>query len=258
VRYDSYNASLTNSTSLPASASQNIGFTSVRAGVIYQPTEVQSYYVSYGTSFNPSLETLTLVNGQQSLDPETSAQVELGGKWDLMNGALSLTSAIFEIQKDNTRSQISPGVYELTGNIRVQGFQATAAGRILRNWQVFGGYTFLNAEIVSASALDGTQGKVPANTRSNASVWTTYLHRGGKSAPASPTMSGPVSLQHQRSPGARLPALGRHGRVSAAALFDPAQRAQPDEPAELRCADSFGQGPFGAWHRSPGDADVYL
>jgi catecholate siderophore receptor len=175
VRYDSYNASLTNSTSLPASASQNIGYTSVRAGVIYQPTEVQSYYVSYGTSFNPSLETLALVNGQQSLDPETSAQVELGGKWDLMNGALSLTSAIFEIQKNNTRSQISPGVYQLSGDIHVQGFQATAAGRILRNWQVFGGYTFLNAEIVSASTLDGTQGKVPANTpRNSASVWTTY------------------------------------------------------------------------------------
>jgi len=175
VRYDRYNASLTNSISLPASASQSIGFTSVRAGVIWQPTETQAYYVSYGTSFNPSLETLTLVNGQQSLDPETSKQYELGGKWDLLDGNLSLTSALFRIEKDHTRSQISPGFYELTGNVRVDGFQISVAGRITPAWQVFGGYTYLDARIVSASALDATQGKVPANTPQNsASLWTAY------------------------------------------------------------------------------------
>ncbi len=136
---------------------------------------VQSYYASYGTSFNPSLETLTLVNGQQSLDPETSRQYELGAKWDLLDGDLSVTSALFEIDKYHTRTQISAGVYELTGNVRVRGFQASVAGRIARGWQVFGGYTFLDAEIVEASALDGTQGKVPANTpRNSASLWTSY------------------------------------------------------------------------------------
>ena len=175
IRYDRYNASLTNSINLPPSASQSIGYTSVRAGLIWQPTSFQSYYASYGTSFNPSLETLTLVNGQQSLDPETSRQYELGGKWDLLDGDLSVTSALFEIDKYHTRTQISAGVYELTGNVRVRGFQASVAGRIARGWQVFGGYTFLDAEIVEGSALDGTQGKVPANTpRNSASLWTSY------------------------------------------------------------------------------------
>ena len=175
VRYDRYNASLTNSINLPASASQSIGYTSVRAGVIYQPTDLASYYVSYGTSFNPSLETLALTSGQQSLNPETSRQYEVGAKWDLLGGDLSVTSAIFQIEKDNTRSQISTGVYELTGNVRVRGFQASIAGRIAKDWQVFGGYTFLDAEIVKASVLDGTQGKVPANTPENsASLWTTW------------------------------------------------------------------------------------
>jgi len=175
VRYDRYNASLTNSINLPAAASQSIGFTSVRAGVIYQPTDLASYYVSYGTSFNPSLETLALTSGQQSLDPETSKQYEVGAKWDLRDGDLSVTTAVFQIEKDNTRSQISTGVYELTGNIRVRGFQASVAGRIARNWQVIGGYTYLDAEIVKASAFDGTQGKVPANTPENsASLWTTW------------------------------------------------------------------------------------
>jgi len=175
VRYDRYNASLTNSVSLPPSANQSIGYTSVRAGTIYQPTETQSYYLSYGTSFNPSLETLNVTNGQQSLDPETSKQYELGAKWDVLDNNLSLTAAIFQIQKDNVRSQISTGVYELTGDIRVKGFQLTAAGRVTRDWQVFGGYTYLDAEIVEASVLDASQGKVPANTPKNsASLWTAY------------------------------------------------------------------------------------
>jgi catecholate siderophore receptor len=175
VRYDRYNASITNSINQPPSASQSVGYTSVRAGVIFQPTDVQSYYFSYGTSFNPSLETLALTSGQQSLDPETSRQFELGAKWDVLDGNLSLTAAIFNNEKDNTRSQISPGVYELTGNVRVRGFQASVAGRLTSNWQVFGGYTYLDAEIVKASILDNTQGKVPANTPKNsATLWTTY------------------------------------------------------------------------------------
>ncbi len=175
VRYDRYHASLTNSLNQPPSAAQGIGFTSVRAGLIWQPAETQAYYASYGTSFNPSLETLTLVNGQQSLDPETSKQYEVGAKWDLLDGNLSLTSALFRIEKDHTRSQIAPGFYELTGNIRVDGFQVSVAGRLTPAWQVFGGYTYLDARIVSASALDATQGKVPANTPENsASLWTAY------------------------------------------------------------------------------------
>ena len=175
VRYDHYSASLSNSVNQPPSANQTVDYTSVRAGVIYQPTETQSYYFSYGSSFNPSLETLALTSGQQSLEPETSRQYELGGKWDVLDGNLSLTAALFNIEKDNTRSQISPGVYELSGNVRVRGFQLSAAGRVTSNWQIFGGYTYLDAEIVKASVLDNTQGKVPANTPKNSfSMWTTY------------------------------------------------------------------------------------
>ena len=175
VRYDRYEAKLTNSISLPASASQTVNFTSVRAGLIYQPTGSQSYYVSYGTSFNPSLETLALTNGQQSLDPETSRQYELGAKWSFLEDKLSVNAAVFDIEKDRVRSQISPGVYELTGDIRVKGFQVSVAGYLTHAWQVFGGYTYLDAEIVQASVLDATQGKVPANTPKNsASLWTAY------------------------------------------------------------------------------------
>ncbi|HUK03803.1 MAG TPA: TonB-dependent receptor, partial [Burkholderiales bacterium] len=88
---------------------------------------------------------------------------------------LSVSSAVFQIQKTNARSQISAGVYELLGDVRVRGFEVGGVGRITPNWQILAGYTFLDAEIVKASAFDATQGNAPANTpRNSASLWTTY------------------------------------------------------------------------------------
>lgn len=175
LRYDSFRAGITNTTSAPASASQDVSYTSVRGGVIYQPTETQSYYVSYGTSFDPSLETLTVTNGQQGLPPVKNRSTEVGAKWDLLGGNLSLTSALFRVEQYNARSQISTGVYQLTGDVLVKGFEFGVVGRITPQWQVMAGYTYLDAEIVQASILDGSQGKIPANTpRNSASLWTTY------------------------------------------------------------------------------------
>jgi catecholate siderophore receptor len=40
---------------------------------------------------------------------------------------------------------------------------------------VLAGYAYLGARIVAASLIEGTEGKVPANTpRHSASLWTTY------------------------------------------------------------------------------------
>jgi len=183
LRWDRFDASLSNSVNrdntpgntAPASAQQTVSFTSVRAGAIYQPTREQSYYVAYGTSFDPSLETLTLTTGQEDLAPEQNRSYELGAKWDLAAGRLSLSSALFDVEKTNARSLVSTGVYALDGNVRVRGVALSAAGAPTSHWRVMGGYTFLDAEIVEASPLDGTQGNVPANTpRHAASLWTTY------------------------------------------------------------------------------------
>jgi catecholate siderophore receptor len=175
LRWDRFDASITNSVNAPASAGRTDSFTSVRTGVIYQPTDTQSYYASYGTSANPSLETLTVTNGQQALAPVENRSYEVGAKWDLLEGNLSLNSAVFDVQQKNARSQVATGVFELTGDVRVTGFELGVAGRITPRWNVFGGYTYMDPRIERASAIDGTQGKRPANTPTNTlSLWTTY------------------------------------------------------------------------------------
>ncbi len=173
LRWDRFEAKLTNtpppggtlsSTTLPYAA-QTVYYDSVRGGLIYQPSQTQSYYVSYGTSFDPSLEYLTATAGQQNLPPEENRSYEAGAKWDLLGGGLSLTSALFQIKQTNARAQVSTGVYELVGTERVNGAEVTATGHLTSKWQVFGGYTYLDPKIVCASALDGTQGKVCCPTR---------------------------------------------------------------------------------------------
>ena len=183
LRYDRFDASIANSinssntpgnTSFPA-LSQTVTFTSSRAGVIWQPAKAQTYYFSYSTSFNPSLEQLTSTTGlTQPLPPETNESYEAGAKWDLLQERLSVTAAGFQITQFNSRSQNPDNTYTANGNIRVRGARLGVAGQVNKRWQVFGGYTFLDASIIKAIA-PGTQGMVPANTpRHTITAWTTY------------------------------------------------------------------------------------
>jgi len=173
LRRDRYAATLDNTISAPLHAQQTVWFTSKRAGLIWQPDYAQSYYASYGTSFNPSLEALTVTNNTQALPPESNRSYEIGGKWDLLDDKLDLTAALFDVEKTNARTQVSTSEYALSGNIRVRGGEIGVAGHISDAWQVYAGYTHLNARIVKAS--DGTQGNVPANTPSDStSIWNSY------------------------------------------------------------------------------------
>ncbi|WP_244817023.1 TonB-dependent siderophore receptor [Caballeronia sp. Lep1P3] len=173
VRWDRYEASIHNSINAPGYATQTNYFTSVRTGIVWQPTEWQSYYVSYGTSFNPSLEALTLTNNQQNTPAEKNRSYEIGSKWDLLNGGLSVTQSLFNIEKTNARTQVSTGEYTLDGDVRVRGYQLGVAGHITNKWQVFGGYTYMNGTV--QRALDGTTGNTLANTpRNMLTLWSTY------------------------------------------------------------------------------------
>jgi len=173
VRWDNFRPEISNTLSAPGYTSQVNDFTSVRGGIIYQPNDAQSYYVSYGTSFNPSLEQLMVVNGTQNLAPETNKAYEIGSKWDFLNGKLSVTTSAFQIEEDNARSEIAAGAFMLDGDVRVRGMQAGVVGHITDKWQVYAGYAYLDARIVAAD--DGTAGNVPADTpRNTVTLWSTY------------------------------------------------------------------------------------
>jgi catecholate siderophore receptor len=187
VRWDAYSAQIGNSinsvntpgSTTAAYSSQTDYFTSVRTGAIIEPTREQSYYFSYSTSFNPSLEQLTATTGTTVLPPESNEGFEAGAKYELLNGNLSLNGALFQITKMNARTANADGTFTPTGTVRVQGARVGFAGQIIPNWQVFGGYAYLNARIINGlpavNGVGGTTGNVPLNTpKDSANIWTTY------------------------------------------------------------------------------------
>ncbi|HEY8025032.1 MAG TPA: TonB-dependent siderophore receptor [Burkholderiaceae bacterium] len=172
VRRDSFDAEIHNSVSLPASAAQKSNFTSLREGLIYQPSEEQSYYLSYGTSFNPLLEQMTFTNGTQGLPPTQTRSYEAGAKWDILDDKLSLNFAAFHEKQSNVYS-LSNGEYIPSGNWLIKGYTFGAVGHVTDKLQLSGGYMHLDAHVFDT--LDGTDGSIPANTPANtATVWITY------------------------------------------------------------------------------------
>jgi catecholate siderophore receptor len=114
-----------------------------RVGLVYKPLPNGSVYAAYGTSFNPSSESLALSPSDVNLEPESSRTYEIGTKWDLLNKKLAVNAAVFRTEKTNARTvSLVPDDPErvLDGEQVVQGFEIGFAGRVTRNWSVFGGY----------------------------------------------------------------------------------------------------------------------
>jgi catecholate siderophore receptor len=147
-----------------------------RAALVYKPLPNGSVYVSYGTSFNPSGESLSLSAANVDTPPEENEVYELGSKWDLFDGGLSVRGAIYHQVKTNARTPDpnDPLLNVVTGEQTVDGFEIEAAGRITKQWQVFSGYAFADSE-VTKSNRPAEVGNPLANTPKHTfSLWTTY------------------------------------------------------------------------------------
>lgn len=150
---------------------------SPRAGLVYQPDRVQSYYVSVSRSYQPSGETFAISPSNQHLEPEETTNYEVGAKWDLLDDRLALTAALFRLERTNmkTSDPLNPTLTVLAGEQRTDGFEATASGQITDAWQLYGGYAYLDAEITkSNSKTNGVsnEGRVPTLTpRHSANLW---------------------------------------------------------------------------------------
>ena len=179
IRSYNSNGNLNGSNSYDASRTDNVW--SWRSGLIWQPDMAQSYYFSYGTSFNPSGETYALDKATAKVDPEKNRNIELGAKWDLLDGDASLRAALFRIEKTNERNTdpLDTSVVVLSGKRHTNGVEVEGSGRLTERWEVFSGVTFMNSRIDKAAPASqgqtGTEGMMPRYTpRTTANIWTTY------------------------------------------------------------------------------------
>jgi catecholate siderophore receptor len=151
-----------------------------RLGLIWQPTNRQSYYASWGNSYNPSGElgvyggtaqtNLNLIN--QALDPEENQNYEVGAQWDVAAG-LQVRASVFRNEKTNGRMVDVTGTTVLEGKRRVDGIELEASGSITPNWDIYSGIAFMDGEIVRGPA--NVQGNTPLGVPKVAgNLWTVY------------------------------------------------------------------------------------
>lgn len=150
---------------------------SYRTGLIYQPNDVASYYLSYGTAFATSGDLYQFDARGANTPPEESRNIELGAKWDLFDGNASIATALFRTEKYHERNtdveSASQTNYLLSGKRHTNGIELSVAGRIVEGWEVFANYAFMLAKIDAGTASQ--VGNVPGNTpKHSGSLWTTY------------------------------------------------------------------------------------
>ena len=167
----------------------DVGALSGRAGVLYQPNDASTYYASYSTGFNSTAEAYQLDDRLVNTDPEKTRNMEIGAKFNVLNGRLGLRTSLSRSEKTNERNTdlATPDVYLLSGKRHTDALEFEVTGRITPKWNVFFNHAFMRAKIdraIPTVGRDGlpvtTQGMTPRNTpRYTSSIWTTYkLPRG--------------------------------------------------------------------------------
>jgi outer membrane receptor for monomeric catechols len=97
LRVDNFKADYDRPTGTPPNngrLSRSDSLLSKRLGVMYQPTDEVSYYAAYGTSFNTSGDLYQFDPNSANTAPESSRNMEIGAKWELYGGDLSLRAAL--------------------------------------------------------------------------------------------------------------------------------------------------------------------
>ncbi|MGZ9100970.1 MAG: TonB-dependent receptor, partial [Brevundimonas sp.] len=174
LRYDDYSVEGLNVTgTVTAPIHTPVGgdweFVNYQVGLVFKPTQSSSVYASWATSATPP----TISAGDQNtggsigielLDPEETESFEIGAKANLFGDRLAVSAAAFLLTRENAQIQVSPGVFEQAGEAEVKGIELGVSGNITRQWQVFGGYTWMDSELVSGAYNNVNVGDPLANT----------------------------------------------------------------------------------------------
>lgn len=155
----------------------NFGENSYRLGLSWLPRLDSHYYLGWSDSFSPTADLYQLSGSQYPA--ERSAVTELGAKWRLLDGDLAFRAALYHAVKEwerNTDLESTASI--LTRKRQSNGLELELAGRLTDEWEVFGGLSLIDAEILAVAPGNGNPnfvGKAPRNTpKTTINLWTTY------------------------------------------------------------------------------------
>ena len=183
-----------------------------KIGVVFKPAAHASLYASWGVSSlppgsflsNPDISRtgnnafpgLTGQNNQNA-KVQRAVNYELGGKWDLADGRVSTTAALFRTERRNVGiSGKTPGnptsetVLQGYGKQIVEGLEVGVQGAPIDGWTVFAGLLLMDSEREHSAYLDAARREANPNDygdvlrtsgdqlaftpRRSANLWSTY------------------------------------------------------------------------------------
>jgi iron complex outermembrane receptor protein len=159
------------------STSQNDHAFTWRAGLTYLFDNGFAPYVSYATSFSP---TIGVGPTGDPFKPTTGKQYEVGFKYQPTGFDSFITASLYDLTQQNyvTQTLTAPVVQTQVGEIRSRGAQVSAVASLTDELNVTASYAYLDNEILKAS--DGTAGNRIANLPANtASLWADYKFQDG-------------------------------------------------------------------------------
>ena len=149
---------------------------SPRAALVYKPTDAASFYLSYGTSFDPSAENLSLSASNHALPPERDKTYEAGAKLLFFRNALSVTGSVFRTEMTNARiaDPDNPSLQQLAGDLRVTGFELSASGHVGSHLELLANYTFLDGKNTTPTSEGLTVNPLQNMAPNQANGWAVY------------------------------------------------------------------------------------
>jgi iron complex outermembrane recepter protein len=144
-----------------------------RVGALYIFDSGFSPYVSYATSFLPTVGTDRL---GAVFTPETGKQAEIGLKYEMPGGQWQATLAVFDITRNKmlTKDPINPNFNVQLGEQRHRGAEFELQAKPLAGLNVVATFSQLDAEVVKGYEA-ANNGKRPYGVpRTTASFWGSY------------------------------------------------------------------------------------
>jgi catecholate siderophore receptor len=175
LRWDRFNSHFSEAVSGSAFSRDDTEL-SPRVALVYRPQSWESFYASYGASYNPAIEYLTIAPTGASLSPEKDYTTEVGAKLDFLRGRLSVTGALFDTLLDNARQADpdDPTVQLLPFDQRVLGAEAGVSGYITDEWEVQGAYTRLDDRISASTDPLALEKRAPNIPTDSVNLWVTW------------------------------------------------------------------------------------
>ncbi|WP_298918399.1 TonB-dependent siderophore receptor [uncultured Algimonas sp.] len=177
-RYDSVDNTNFNILTNTLTREGNDNAFSPQGGVVYQPDEATSWYVSYGESFLPITSGVT-AEGEQ-LVPEQGQQLEVGVKRSWLDGRLFATFAVYYITKQNvsTLDPDNPLFRVQTGEQRSQGVEFDVSGSPFEGLDLTFATSYIDAEVTEDNRF-AVGSRLPGAADFTASLWGKYTVQAG-------------------------------------------------------------------------------